>query len=183
MQTAEISDAAFQYLKEQAEPLVDTTASVLDRIIAEHKKMTASKNVSATIAEISFGAADLPSVTHSTIIASRVNGEAVPKSDWNHSLSHLMSVIIQSGVKSELVRRSVAANFLQGPISDADEKKGYRYKAGGDDWFFQGLDAERACKNLAKLSAKFNVTLEIRIQWGPSAKHGLGGKTAVLKLP
>jgi len=183
MPNAQISTTAFDYLKSMAEPLVDTTATVLDRIIEEHKAMKAEPSAASTGEKLKFGGADLPSVTHSSIDDVRVQGKPVAKKDWNHSLAAVISAAIESGISVEKIRSVLLANVIEGQPTVEEEKKGYRYGPDEAGFKFQGLDAERACKNIVALSEQFVIPVEIHFRWSDQAKLGFSGKSATLVLP
>lgn len=183
MHTAQISDFAFKYLKSQAEPLVDTTETVLDRILSEHKAMMTESGKFPVGTQMSFGASDLPSVTHSSISTAKVGGKPTIKKDWNHTLLAVIDAAVLTGVAPKMVRSLLQANTIAG-LPDADEeKKGYRYTPSKADFTFQGLDAERACKNIVLLAEQYGIAVEITLKWNNQAKPELAEKLATLVLP
>lgn len=178
MPSIEVSDAAMTYLKQHAEPLVDTTVSVLDRIIAEHAKLKAQSPSGASTLEMRFSGANLPSVKFTNILAAKVAGKPVAQKSWNHILEELIAACVQAGAEATEIRALLHANTMNGQQSD----NGYRFVPAAG-FSFQGIEANRVCKNLMILSERFGIALEIEVRWQDDEKAAFPQQTARIVLP
>ena len=183
MPNIEISEKSFEYLKSIAEPLVDTTLSVFDRIIKDHRAITALPVSEKAEPVLAIGVGNMPSVKFASVSNSKVAGNNVTKHGWNYTLVELISASILKGISQNDVRRALEANIIVGEPNEDEVKKGYKYSPNNADFVFQGLDAERACKNIILLSTQFDIPIEIGFRWGPQARSGFANKAAKLTLP
>ena len=178
MPTIEISQFAFEYLKSVAVPLVDTTVSVFDRIVQEHGGQLNSAKKPEIGMEMHFGPANLPSVKFTTISAATVSGKPVGQKYWNNILEDMISACSALGAKSSDLKDALAANLMDGDHNE----NGYRYvQAAG--FSFQGLEANRACKNIVSLAVKFKVPVEIMVHWPDNESVKYPNTTARLIFP
>lgn len=181
MPTVKISDEAFAYLQSQAEPLVDTVSSVLDRVL-EAQKSGKSNGVSEDGVMV-FGIDTMPSVKHSTVTMVQVDGHDLAKPDWNHSLVFVIERAIAKGAAPTELKAKMQANCVDGAPSEAEVKKGYRYSPKTAGFTFQGLDAERACKNIMSIAKDYALSTSIGFRWGYDAPSYHAGKSAKLTHP
>lgn len=183
MKTIEISDEAFNYLQVRAIPLQDTTVSVLDRLIEEHKSF-GNQAIKPEVAldgarlDMSFGEANLPNVSFTTIDAATISGQSVKKCYWNDILADMIIAAINGGATKGEVKALLSAQIREGEHSD----NGYRHVAEAD-FSFQGVDAVRACKNIAALSKAFGIAVSIKLRWQSSSKAQFAGQVGHLVLP
>lgn len=178
MPNIEVSDSALAYLKQYAEPLVDTTVSVLDRILAEHAKLKGHAPSGAPAIEMRFSGTNLPSVKFTTILSAKVARKPVAHKSWNHILEDVITACVQTGADVAEVRSLMHANTMDGQQSD----NGYRYVSAAG-FSFQGLEANRVCKNLTILSERFSIALEIEVRWQDEEKAAFPQQTARIVLP
>src|SRR5262245_56002732 len=100
MPTVEISDATFQRLQAHAKPLVDTTDSVIDRLLDYFEdahpdtqpETNAAKN---PMALIRFNPHDLPSLTHTKLRKAAFGGREPARPNWNE----LVRTAIEAGLE------------------------------------------------------------------------------------
>ncbi|MBE0554008.1 MAG: hypothetical protein IH625_09995 [Rhodobacteraceae bacterium] len=177
MPTINVSDFALNYLKHHAEPLVDTTVSVLDRILSEHESLKASKQ-SATTLEMRFGGKELPSVKFTTILSAKVAGKPASQRYWNNILEDMIAACVARGAEPSDVQSLLQANVMQGNHAE----NGYRYVPTAG-FSFQGLEANRICRNLAALAERYQVPLDIELRWQDDDKAAFPNQTARIILP
>lgn len=177
MPTIEVSDFALNYLKQYAEPLVDTTVSVLDRILSEHEILVASKK-SATSLEMRFEGKELPSVKFTTVISAKVAGKPASQKYWNNILEDLIAACVAAGAEPSDVKALLQANIMQGNHSE----NGYRYVPAAG-FSFQGLEANRVCRNLVTLAVTYKVSVDIEVRWQDEEKAAFPNQTARIVLP
>ena len=183
MKTIEISDEAFDYLKSRAIPLQDTTVTVFDRIMDEIKALSGnganpSTGQDETPVNMAFGVGNLPNVSFTTIDSATINGKSVKKCYWNDILEETIAVAVHSGATPEKIKDLLFAQICEGQKTT----NGYRYvaKAG---FSFQGVDAVRACKNIAALAKAFGIAVSIKLRWQTNPKAQFAGQVGHLVLP
>lgn len=167
MPSVEISEKAFAFLKENAEPLVDTVATTLDRLLEELAAFRGSKSnkSSDAVGGMKFGLKDYPNVTHTKFLSASVNGTPLAKKDWNHLLAATMDAAAESGKTKAEVLSCAPVNIVE---STAYQYSYYAVKGLGLS--FQGVDAKRACAFIAALASLAGIKISARVQW--YAKEG-----------
>ena len=178
MPKIEVSDAALAYLKKHAEPLVDSTVSVLDRLLAEHATLASSPGDPSSSLEMRFSGKDLPSVKFTTILFAKIGGKPVSQKSWNHILEDLIAACVVSGADAGEVQSLLQANTLDGNHSE----NGYRFVPAAG-FSFQGIEANRVCRNLATLAERYNVSLDIEVRWQDEEKAAFPKQLARIVLP
>ena len=88
MPTVEISDATFRRLQAHAKPLVDTTDSVIDRLLDYFEDAHPDTPAGTTAVEdparlIRFAPHDLPSLTHTKLRKAVFDGRELARPNWN----------------------------------------------------------------------------------------------------
>lgn len=177
MPNIEVSDSALSYLKQRAEPLVDTTVTVLDRLLDEHAAFVASQNA-ATSLEMRFSGQELPSVKFTTIVAAKVAGKPATQKYWNNILEDVIAACVIGGGNASEVQAILQANTLPGNHGD----NGYRFVPAAG-FSFQGLEANRVCRNIASLAERYKVRVDIEIRWQEEEKAAFPNQTARIILP
>jgi hypothetical protein len=178
MPMVEISANAFNYLKSLAEPFVDTPATVLDRLIADHaRRGTGGEGGTAaplTLAE-RFTASDVPEMRFTKIEQVEVEGLIADINKWNDLVEEVVKTCLNKGYDAEEVRRKLDANTVAGRQGDA----GFRYIEDAK-FSFQGLDAQRACEAAVRLAKSFGVSLKVRFRWRENPKALRPGASAMI---
>lgn len=182
MKTIEISDSAFAYLQAQAVPLQDTTVSVLDRLIDEHiclgsGALKQSETPEAKLV-MAFGLENMPNVSFTTIDAATINGLSVKRLFWNDILAEMIAVAVKLGGTKDEFGKLLSAQIHEGKPADNGH-----WHVKGTDISFQGLDAVRACKNIAALSKVFSIAVSIHLRWQANPKAQFAGSIGHLVLP
>lgn len=181
MPQIEVSDTAFEYLKSVAVPLSDTTVTVVDKLIERIKALESMQSQAPEKAmkklHLQFAGADVPSVKFGVVIAAKVDGKPVKKY-WNSVLEALIASCVQMGHSADEVRMTLSANTLDGAVEDG----GYRYvKDAG--FSFQGLEANRVCKNIGLLCERYEVPVEVEIKWQDVEEAAFPNQSARLIFP
>ncbi|WP_163849396.1 T4SS efffector SepA family protein [Pseudooceanicola aestuarii] len=177
MKNISISEAAFDYLSSMAIPLIDTPATALDKLIAEHRELrreNAKKTSRTTV--ISCSSDHLPNVTHTSIRRASIGGNAAPKY-WNELLSDLLEKALHAPRDLSWLRQHLPLSLLSEPF----ENNGYR-RIGNSGFAFQGVDANRACKAIALLAEDLRVPVEMEVTWSTKPKAELPGETRRLSF-
>ncbi len=117
----EISDSTFMRLQKLARPLVDTSDSVIARLIDFYEKPKSTSamdsNVHIQYPTKTFECGDAPNLTPTKVVNAKINGNTLGiKSNWNKLLSE--AVIIAAGrCKTEDdLRRAIIINFVKGRL-------------------------------------------------------------------
>ena len=183
MPTIEISNSAFSFLQANAEPLVDTTSTSFDKIIAElishrDKHATAQEVVEPEISgELKFSTRNVPSVTHTKFLSASVDGQPLAKKDWNHLLSAVMNACAENGATKEEILSHAGVNV----INSTSYEYSY-YPVDKLNLSFQGVDAKRACKFIVSLTTAFKVTVNAQIEWYAKEGAAYPGRVATLNF-
>ena len=171
----EISDFAFNYLKEMAEPLVDTVETALDKLILEHQSVFGGPSRTVDVEQAGvYRRANLPDVKFTMIDAASVAGKPC-KASWNHILEATIAASAAKGVSREDIKMALDANVFIGKKTDT----GFRYVSSADI-SIQGLEANRAAHNILKLADRFAVSVEIEVAWPSASKGAHPGSTKTL---
>jgi hypothetical protein len=175
MPSIEISDSAFNYLKERAEPLTDTTVTVFDKIVSEHKNLCGMPKHDEVSAANVYGYADCPSVKFTSVLSAKIASKPASQNYWNNILEDVIAACVKNGADAVKVRASMNAKVKMG----AHVENGYRYVPAAG-FSFQGLEAVRACRNILTLAEKFAVALDIRFRWQDNEAAAFPNKTGRL---
>jgi len=172
-----VSDAAFAFLKSFAIPLEDTTTTVVDRLIAEYQKL--GKKASATNGKgLHFDLHSVPSVKFTTINSAKVDGKPAGQKYWNNILEDMIVACSKKGVAIKDIMDAMIANCQPGIHAE----NGFRYVKAAN-FSFQGLEANRAYKNIVELAEKFEIPVEISVIWQDKEDAALPNKTALIVYP
>ncbi|WP_422371120.1 T4SS efffector SepA family protein [Hoeflea sp.] len=158
MPQIEISSAAFDFLKTRAKPLEDTTVSVVDRLISEFE--TLLKGNPSTHSGVLINAIDAPSMKHTTVIDAKIDGVAASQNYWNNILEDTIRICVNKGADPSTVRKLLSANIKENSHSE----NGFRFIPEAN-FSFQGLEANRAFKNIVSLITSFHVPINITVKW------------------
>lgn len=178
MPTIEISEDAMAYMKQRARPLEDTTVSVMDRMVAELRGQNGVAGAAVAEPEMRFGSDDFPSVQFTTITSGSVAGVAVRQKYWNNILEEMIAACADKIGSGEKVREKMVGNVLPGRNVD----NGYRYVKNAD-FSFQGMEAKRACRNIAILAEAFDVAVDIAFRWQDNERAQFPNRIARVVLP
>ncbi|QBY00837.1 hypothetical protein E2K80_08950 [Rhodophyticola sp. CCM32] len=183
MKSVKISNEAYTYLQSLAVPFEDTTSTVLDKILDEHKEAYKPQLVSnlqlqsPTGVTMKFGVNDLPNVSFTDIISGSIIDQPVKKRYWNDVLEEIIVLAVSKSSKLD-VEAALTLNTVDGEKS----LNGYRFVPSAG-FSFQGVDAVRACKNISSLSKAFSIPVTLELKWQEKPKAQFAGKTAILELP
>lgn len=172
MHSIEISDSAFSYLKERAEPLTDTTVTVFDKIVSEHKNLCGKPKLEETSTANLYGFADCPSVKFTSVVSAKIASKPASQNYWNNILEDVVAACIKNGAEPANVRASMNAKVKMG----AYVENGYRHVPAAG-FSFQGLEAVRACRNILTLAEKFSIALDISFRWQDNEAAAFPNKT------
>ena len=172
-----ISEAAFDFLQSRATPLVDTAATVLDKLIEELKSLKLLEK-EAVLQRESFTLTSAPSVKFTTITAAKVDGKPASQKYWNNILEDVIAACVARGADMKAILPHISGQTVPGRKSD----NGFRSVAAAG-FSFQGLEANRALKSIAALAQAFHIGLEISFQWQDNEAAALPKQSGTIVYP
>ena len=162
-----ISDAAYQKLQRLAIPLVDTPASVVERVLDfydQHKSTAGTTTVIKktielpSVGSIGFDPASPPDLTHARVKNATV-GES-KASTWKGLLQKVHIAALAKLQSLEVLQRTSTSNLVEGRKHD----KGYEYvRALGAS--IQNTDANVAWRQSFLLAKQVGIALEVEFEW------------------
>jgi hypothetical protein len=163
--TVEISEATFKRLQAHARPLVDTTDSVLDRLLdhfedAQPRNPAAADAATDRVTVIRYTPADLPSLTHTKLRKARFGDRELDRPNWNE--------LVRTAIETGLDRLGSVEELLR--ITDSRIVKGTKTDEGFSPLgtcgiSVQGVDAHDAWRNTLGLARKLGLPVEVVFQW------------------
>jgi hypothetical protein len=163
MPSIDVTPSAMDYLKSMAEPFVDTPATVLDRIIEQHRRLSSTsptKLVSPSPSKIEYGIESLPPLLHSKVEVATINGKLVSRAKWSILVQEMVRIAASKGAVAAQIAASMNANTVLKNRSDT----GFVFvpEAGLS---FQKMDANRSCKAVLGISRQFSIPVSIDFFW------------------
>jgi hypothetical protein len=185
MPSIEIPDSLYLRLQKLSVPLVDTPATVLERLITVYEAhvppagQIALEPEPAMLARSApqreFEPSKVPSLRHTRVFAADFGGR---KADGWNSLVHVAHIEAVRRLGSvEAVRRVTSANMILGRANSEQSKKGLRYVP-EINACIQNVDAEHAWSNTFRLAKTLRVPVEVEFQWLQKSEAAHPGKTA-----
>ena len=157
-----IQQATFERLQRYARPLIDTPDSVIQQALDALEQLAGGHTVLAPVPdqEHRIDQRRLPKLTHTKILDASIDGESIPKANWNSLLDEVLRRAMKRVGNIERLRKLCAVNMVKGRKED----EGYSY-AREVDLSVQGQDANGACRALVMLAQALGMTLEIGFMW------------------
>lgn len=183
MKTIEIEDHDFEYLKSLAVPFEDTPSTTISRIFSEHqclkgKTQPLDQDIALSTSErAAFRMDNLPNVSFTKVVSATISGKPCRALYWNDILHELIEVAGEQA-NNEKIKKELTLQMKDGQFTE----NGYRFVE-SVDLSFQGVDAPRACKNIARLAAAFNLPVKIVVKWEDKPKAQFPGKEGSLLFP
>jgi hypothetical protein len=161
----EISDSTFERLQELAKPLVDTSDSVIVRLIDNYEKYKFTSitedNVRLQYSTKTFDCGDAPNLTHTKVVNAQLNGNTLGnKSNWNNLLSEAVVLAAGHCKTDEDLRRAIIINFVKGRKEDS----GYHFLS-KINLSIQGQSAGDAWKAIWHIVKRFHISIEVDFVW------------------
>ena len=124
-------------------------------------------------AQNTYSPASLPRLTHTKVLAARLNGIDVPNANWNSLYLHLIRESKLTAKNPDEVRRLILANYVIGKKED----EGYRYLA-PQGFSVQGVDSNGAAKGMFHIAKQMNWSLEVEFAWRQKEEAAFPGEIA-----
>lgn len=179
MLNLEIKQSTFERLQQHAEPLVDTTDSVVNRALdaLEHKNGSAAPTADSSFEEHQIDPKRLPDLTHTKILDALLDGERVDKPNWNYLVDRILILAMNQFQNINELRITCPVNMVQGRKNN----EGFRYVS-EIDISVQGIPANEACRALVIAAQRLNLHLEIKFVWRSKEGAAYPGERARLRL-
>ncbi|HYB91249.1 MAG TPA: hypothetical protein VEC38_09400 [Candidatus Binataceae bacterium] len=168
----ELSDATFERLKKLAEPLVDTTETVIVKLLdtQEAGGSTRANGVgkpaqSAHPQARDFSAASPPSLTHTKVLVLKLNGAPLRDLTWNGLLAEAIKLAKAEVRTQDELGRLVTVPFVTG----RKETEGFHFIE-GIGLSVQGQDANAAWRASYHIARQLGIAIEAEFVW--RAKDG-----------
>ncbi|PHS23863.1 MAG: hypothetical protein COA84_10285 [Robiginitomaculum sp.] len=178
----EIEESTLKALQKVAKPLVDTYDTVIARLLGqEFKSDTAiTETTSANIhtKPIHFSSDNPPNLTHTRVIRAQIEGQALPKANWNKLLSTLYGIAVKNNKDLKYLEALSAARTVAGIKTD----NGYKPIA-GNIISLQGVGSNDAWRFAADLARKLEKPVSIEFEWYNKKAAAYPGKAGVLSWP
>ena len=160
-----LTQETFSKLQKLAVPLVDTTESVIGRLIEfyEHSHGAEATPPAYAMQEArKFNPDSPPDLTHSRVLAARFRDEALPNGllKWNRLLDYTLEAAIKETGKPDVVIRSCMVNAVIGRKEDM----GYHFlpDAGIS---VQGQDANGAWRGIFQIVKTLGWAVDVEFAW------------------
>jgi hypothetical protein len=176
MPTVELSESTFKRLQAHAKPLIDTTDSVIDRLLDHYESGQPAARPEATAgapaAARRFDPADMPPLTHTKLLKALIGGKELPRPNWNELVRSAIEIGLDKLGGLEELRRVTDAHIVQGTKTD----EGFS-PLGSRGVSVQGVDAHDAWRLSYGLARKLSLPLEIVFEWRDKEGAAFPGQT------
>lgn len=174
-----ISDSAFQRLQALAEPLVDTPASIIDRVLDYYEQHNCGKSSRKPVAKpaaassSSFDPDNPPDLTHARVLAAVVGEKTA--SSWKGVVQKVHLAAMVKVKTFDALQKVTTSNLVPSRKRD----KGYEYVKALDA-SIQNTDANVAWRQALHLAKKVGVPIEVEFQWLEKQGASRPGQRGVL---
>lgn len=170
----DIQDSDFNRLKALAEPLVDTPATVISRLLDfyedNHDSQQTEGNEGQRKPGLSF---EIPPLTHTKLLMARFNGKEPDRLTWDGLLRLALLESYEKSGDFESLRSISGANMVEGRKTD----QGYKYLA-KQHFSYQGVSAEDAIRIIRRLNEYLWTECDFRFEWRDKPDAFMPGKRA-----
>ena len=157
----EIADTDFTRLKALAEPLVDTPATVIARLLDYYENNRDDEPKVGTekkpLPGLTF---DVPPLTHTKILMAKFNGREPDRLTWDALLRLALEEAWKKDQSFESLRTAAGANMVEGSKSDS----GYKFLP-SLGISYQGVSAEDAMRIIRRLCEYLWTECEFKFEW------------------
>jgi hypothetical protein len=185
MPVIRIPDPVFHRLQAFATPLVDTPATVIEKLLdfyeSHRKSQEAATRVHVPPVPPSYNESDFtqfdpdnpPDLTHTRVISAEFDGQ--PAKDWNNLVRVAHRRAMRRVRSFDALCSASASNLTKGRRSHS----GFQYVP-DIDVSIQNVESNRAWQNTLQLARKLGCSLQIKFEWRHNGQAAFPGKRAVL---
>lgn len=175
-----LQDATFERLQRHAQPLVDTTDSVINRALDALEALSADASLPANedTGERQIDPKNLPNLTHTKLLAAKIDGHELAKPNWNLLLDTMLIRAGKTLGDFDKLKQLCPINMVKGK----KDTEGYGHLE-EIDISVQGLDANGACRAAVMLAQGLGISLELGFMWRLKDAAAYPGERAHLHVP
>jgi hypothetical protein len=181
MRQIEISDVTFARLQQLAVPLVDSNDTVITKLLDAFARNhsphpNGSQKPTQRLADPQrFRADSPPSLTHTKLLAGKLNGKPLLEVKWNALLVESIRLAKANARTPDELRSLIPVNFVLG----RKEIEGYHYIP-DIDLSVQGQDADAAWSAAHQIAQRLGLPIEVEFQWRTKDGAAYPGETGKL---
>jgi hypothetical protein len=171
----------YDRLQRHAKPFVDTPDTVINLALDALDQLSGSSSGSSgAVAEPErrIDPRVLPRLTHTKVLDASIEGELIPKPNWNLLLDEILRRAIKRLGSFESLRKLCPVNMVKGRKDD----EGYSYIP-EIDVSVQGQDANAACRTVVTAAQGLGMALDIGFMWRPKEGAAHPGERARIWIP
>ena len=164
MPSIEISETDFQRLQKIAVPLIDTSKSIMTKLLDTYEKAhgaQSGKTVPSSQAGIErYGSGNIPPLTHTKLMAAQFDNIAPGKTSWDALVQLALTRVIDKCQSAKELHRLSGANVVDGEKRD----EGYKYLS-LNNFSYQGVSAEDAAKIVVRCAKALGCSASFEFEW------------------
>lgn len=175
-----INTKTYERLQRHAKPFVDTPDTVINLALDALDQLSgrrATSNGAAAEPERRVDPRLLPSLTHTKVLDASIDGELIPKANWNLLLDEILRRAMKRLGSFENLRKLCPVNMVKGH----KEGEGYSYLP-DIDVSVQGQDANAACRTVVTAAQGLGIALDIGFMWRPKEGAAHPGERARIRI-
>lgn len=175
-----IDNKTYERLQRHAKPFVDTPDTVINLALDALDQLSGlptASNGAATESERRIDPRLLPSLTHTKVLDASIDGELIPKANWNLLLDEALRRAMKRLGSFEDLRKLCPVNMVKGRKED----EGYSYLP-DIDVSVQGQDANAACRTVVTAAQGLGIALDIGFMWRPKEGAAHPGERARIRI-
>ena len=157
-----IQEATFARLQRHARPLVDEADAVINRALDALEQSELDPPPDNRIAtEHSIDLRNLPNLKHTKILDASINGERIPRANWNALLRQMIRLGMERFDHDYLEFLQICPVRM---VKGKKEDEGFRYLS-GLNVSVPGQDSNDACRAITTLAQLLSLDIEIVFVW------------------
>lgn len=172
-----IQETTFARLQRHARPLIDEADAVISRALdaLEQNEMDPAPD-SSIASEHSIDPRNLPNLKHTKVLDASINGERIPRTNWNALLRQMIRLGMEQFDYLEFVQ-ICPVRMVKGRKED----EGFQYLS-GLNVSVPGQDSNDACRAITTVAQSLSVDIEIVFMWRQKEDAVYPGEKARLLL-
>lgn len=162
MPKIQISQETFERLQSHAQPLVDTTETVINRALdaLDHQNIVPPPTPKRRQGELQINLLHPPDLKHTKMLDAEVDGAAVQNLGWNILVQMMVRTAVKRSIAFDDIDRMCPSTIVNGRKRDT----GYGYLP-DIDVSVRYMNANRACQAFLKIAQNLGIALDIGFMW------------------
>jgi hypothetical protein len=183
-----VQDQTYERMQRHAKPFVDTPDTIINLALdaLEHAGSQATTPIADnTTHERRIDPRMLPNLTHTKVLDAWIEGETIPKANWNSLLSEMLRRSMKQVGTFDRLKQLCPVNIVKGRKED----EGYTHLS-DINVSVQGQDANGACRAVVTAAQGLGIAIDIGFMWrhnegaihpGERARLQVGGRKTASK--